>query len=88
MNAANSSAVIGVKYSGLVQGSYQINLFDDTMEHIQLMQQMDRISFRCGCHHARERTREGKSIEGSVGFISPVPTLETVFIDGEAERNG
>ena len=40
--------LIGVKYSGLVQGNYQINLFDDTMEHIQLMQQMDRIRRRFG----------------------------------------
>ena len=27
--------LIGVKYSGLVQGNYQINLFDDTIQHIQ-----------------------------------------------------
>jgi DNA polymerase-4 len=40
--------LIGVKYSGLVQGSYQINLFDDTIEHIHLMQQMDRIRRRFG----------------------------------------
>lgn len=40
--------LIGVRYSGLVQGSYQINLFDDTVEHIQLMQQMDRIRRRFG----------------------------------------
>jgi DNA polymerase IV len=40
--------LIGVKFSGLVQGSYQINLFDDTMEHIHLMQQMDRIRTRFG----------------------------------------
>lgn len=40
--------LIGIKYSGLVQGSYQINLFDDTLEQIQLMQQMDRIRTRFG----------------------------------------
>ena len=40
--------LIGVRYSGLVQGNYQINLFDDTVEHIQLMQQMDRIRKRFG----------------------------------------
>jgi DNA polymerase-4 len=40
--------LIGVRYSGLVQGSYQINLFDDTLEHVQLMQQMDRIRRRFG----------------------------------------
>ncbi len=40
--------LIGVRYSGLVQGNYQINLFDDTVEHIYLMQQMDRIRRRFG----------------------------------------
>jgi len=40
--------LIGVKYSGLVQGSYQINLFDDTLEQIQLTQQMDKIRRRFG----------------------------------------
>jgi DNA polymerase-4 len=40
--------LIGVRYSGLVQGNYQINLFDDTVEHMQLMQQMDRIRRRFG----------------------------------------
>lgn len=40
--------LIGVRYSGLVQGNYQINLFDDTIEHIHLMQQMDRIRRRFG----------------------------------------
>lgn len=40
--------LIGVKFGGLVQGNYQINLFDDTIEHIQLMAQMDRIRSRFG----------------------------------------
>jgi DNA polymerase IV len=40
--------LIGVKYSGLVQGNYQINLFDDTIQDIQLMQQLDRIRTRFG----------------------------------------
>jgi DNA polymerase-4 len=40
--------LIGVRYSGLVQGNYQINLFDDTLEHIHLMQQMDHIRRRFG----------------------------------------
>lgn len=42
--------LIGIKYSGLVQGNYQINLFDDTMEHLQLTQQMDRIRQRFGAN--------------------------------------
>lgn len=40
--------LIGVKFSGLVQGSYQINLFDDTVEQVELMAQMDHIRKRWG----------------------------------------
>jgi DNA polymerase-4 len=38
----------GIKFSGLVQGNYQISLFDDTPEQINLLQQMDRIRRRFG----------------------------------------
>lgn len=40
--------LIGVKFSGLVHGNYQINLFDDSIERIRLLQQMDRIRNRFG----------------------------------------
>lgn len=40
--------LIGVKFSGLVHGNYQINLFDDSIEKIHLLQQMDRIRNRFG----------------------------------------
>ncbi len=40
--------LIGVRFSGLVRGCYQINLFDDTIGDIQLLQQMDRIRNRFG----------------------------------------
>ena len=40
--------LIGVKFSGLVHGKYQISLFDDSIERIHLMQQMDRIRNRFG----------------------------------------
>jgi DNA polymerase-4 len=40
--------LVGVKYSGLVHGNYQISLFDDTIEHIRLMQEMDHIRKRWG----------------------------------------
>jgi len=40
--------LIGVKFSGLVQGSYQISLFDDTTTAISLMQQKDWIRQRFG----------------------------------------
>ena len=40
--------LIGVRYSHLVEGGYQINLFDDTEEHIQLYQAMDKMRLRYG----------------------------------------
>ena len=40
--------LIGVKLSQLVQGSYQINLFEDNEERIKLYQAMDRINFKFG----------------------------------------
>ena len=40
--------LIGVKFSGLVHGSYQISLFDDSVERIRLLQEMDGIRQRFG----------------------------------------
>ena len=40
--------LIGVKFSGLVAGNYQISLFDDTSTAISLMQQKDWIRQRFG----------------------------------------
>jgi len=40
--------LIGVKFSHLVQGSYQFNLFEDTGEHLRLLQAMDTIRNRFG----------------------------------------
>jgi DNA polymerase IV len=40
--------LIGVKFSGLVSGSYQIDLFEDTMEQMELLKQMDHIRKRWG----------------------------------------
>jgi len=40
--------LIGVKFSGLVNGSYQISLFDDTAKAISLMEQKDYIRNRFG----------------------------------------
>ncbi len=38
--------LLGVRFSKLVRGKYQINLFDDTTEKIRLYQAMDRIKSR------------------------------------------
>lgn len=40
--------LIGIKFSGLVSGNFQINLFDDTIQEINLLRQMDRIRNRFG----------------------------------------
>lgn len=40
--------LVGIKFSHLVQGSYQFNLFDDTAEQLQLLQAMDYIRNRFG----------------------------------------
>lgn len=40
--------LIGVRFSHLVHGHYQINLFEDTVEETALLQQMDRIRQRFG----------------------------------------
>jgi DNA polymerase IV len=42
--------LIGVKFSGLVSGSYQIRLFEDTIEQISLIHAMDHIRSRFGKH--------------------------------------
>lgn len=40
--------LIGVKFSGLVHGLYQINLFDDTEEDMNLLNELDHIRNRWG----------------------------------------
>lgn len=40
--------LIGIKFSHLIQGTYQIDLFNDTAEHIQLYAAMDKLRQRFG----------------------------------------
>ncbi|HQW11897.1 MAG TPA: DNA polymerase IV [Saprospiraceae bacterium] len=40
--------LIGVRFSGLVYGNYQIDLFEDTIHDVSLMNQMDHIRHRWG----------------------------------------
>ena len=40
--------LVGVKFSGLVRGSYQINIFEDTQEMMALYQAMDKMKKRFG----------------------------------------
>jgi DNA polymerase-4 len=40
--------LIGIRFSGLVRGTYQINMFEDTEEMLSLYQAMDRMKDRFG----------------------------------------
>jgi len=40
--------LIGIRFSHLIQGTYQFDLFDDTIEQIQLYQAMDKLRKRYG----------------------------------------
>jgi len=40
--------LIGIRFSGLVRGTYQINMFEDTEEMLSLYQAMDRMKSRYG----------------------------------------
>jgi DNA polymerase-4 len=40
--------LISLKFSGLIRGAYQINLFEDTTEHIALYQAIDKLKQRFG----------------------------------------
>lgn len=42
--------LIGIRFTGLVRGSLQINLFEDTQEMVALYQAMDKIKNRFGYH--------------------------------------
>ncbi len=52
--------LIGIKFSGLVHGNYQISLFDDTIREINLLQQMDRIRKRFGKNAVMRASALGK----------------------------
>jgi DNA polymerase-4 len=42
--------LLGVSFTKLVRGNYQINIFDDTQEKIALYQAMDKIKKRFDPH--------------------------------------
>ena len=45
--------LVGIKFSDLVHGQYQIDLFQDTIEQINLMTQLDHIRNRFGVEAIR-----------------------------------
>jgi len=55
--------LIGVRFSDLVHGNYQINLFDDSVEMIHLYQALDKLRERFGeCSVIRASTLGAKTI--------------------------
>ncbi|WP_242131121.1 DNA polymerase IV [Aestuariivivens marinum] len=61
--------LVGVRFSSLVSGNYQINLFDDTEEMLRLYGAMDRIRNRFGEHSLQRAAAIGA---GNIGrFTNP-----------------
>ena len=46
--------LIGVKFSLLIHGAYQVDLFNDTLEEVNLMQAMDHIRNRYGAQYIQK----------------------------------
>ena len=56
--------LVGVKLSGLVSGSYQINLFNDTEQMINLYSAMDHIREKYGDHSVMRASSIGAKTIG------------------------
>ena len=59
--------LIGVKFSGLVGGNYQINLFDDSEEMLNLYNSIDKIKERFGEHSVMRAVTLGTKTIGRMG---------------------
>lgn len=59
--------LIGVRFSHLVPGNYQINLFEDTEEIINLYQALDKIRLRFGERSVVRATTMGARTIGRIG---------------------
>lgn len=68
--------LVGVRYSHLVGGGHQINLFDDTEEHINLYRAMDKIRLRYGDRAVMKAAgMEARTIGRSNPFSGEPPPL-------------
>jgi DNA polymerase-4 len=56
-----------VKFSGLVGGNYQINLFDDSEEMLNLYNSIDKIKERFGEHSVMRAVTMGTKTIGRMG---------------------
>ena len=61
--------LIGVKFSALVSGNYQISLFDDSIKEISLLEQLDHIRKRFGKHSIMRAV----CLEKKTGYIEKDP---------------
>lgn len=59
--------LIGVRFSGLVGGNYQINLFDDSEEMLNLYNSLDKIKNRYGEHSVMRAVSMGAKTIGRMG---------------------
>ncbi|MBE7641136.1 MULTISPECIES: DNA polymerase IV [Salegentibacter] len=59
--------LIGVKFSGLAGGNYQINLFDDSEEMLNLYNSLDKIRERFGEHSVMRAVTMGTKTIGRMG---------------------
>jgi DNA polymerase-4 len=66
--------LVGISFTGLVRGNYQINMFEDTEELIALYQAMDKIKNRFG-YDAVSRCG-GKNITSKAGNIISNPKAQ------------
>lgn len=65
--------LIGVRYSGLVQGGHQISLLDDTEEMCNLYQAMDHIRKRYGQDAVKKAIAMGTSNIGAINSFNGEP---------------
>jgi len=60
--------LVGVRFSNLVHGAYQINLFDDSSEMIKLYQALDRMNKRYGSRTVRRAIGLGIKYRDYISF--------------------
>jgi DNA polymerase-4 len=74
--------LIGVKFSHLVQGHHQINMFEDSIEQIQLYQAMDKIRNRFG----KEAVKRAVSMNYEHKDFNPFNGIKRSIANGELPK--
>lgn len=70
--------LVGVRFSNLVSGNYQISLFEDTPEQISLYQAMDKIRSRHGTDKIMRASGLGLVRKGKVENLFALKQMKTV----------